>query len=107
MGELAGKVIVGLNGLHKIRHGACQAVAFASLNSRYLTHGDYLDGYRTTAVADSLDAELVDARILGVKKLCRLDPGRVGDIRHPEWEAAGVVCLEHNTTIYDKSPVLR
>ena len=107
MCELAGKVVVGLDGLHDVRHGTCQAVAFASLDPRDLTDGDYLNGYRTTAVADSLDAELVDARILGVKKLCRLDPGRVGDIRHPEWEAAGVVCLEHNTTIYDKSPVLR
>ena len=106
MGEFAGKVMVGLDGLHDIGHGACQAEALAALDPRHLTDGYDLDGDCTAAVAYPLDAQLVDAWILGVKKLGRLDPGRVGDIRHPERET-GVVCLEHNTTIYDKSPVLR
>ena len=91
MCELAGKVVVGLDGLHEVRHGTCQAVAFASLDPRDLTDGDYLDGYRAFAVTDMLDAQLVDARILGVKELCCLDPGRIGDIRHPVWESVGVV----------------
>ena len=91
MGEFAGKVMVGLDGLHDIGHGTCQAKALAALDPRHLTDGYDLDGDCTAAVAYPLDAQLMDAWILGVKELGRLDPGRIGDIRHPERETGVVV----------------
>ena len=107
MGELAGEVVVGFYCLDEIPHGTCQAVAFAALDPRDLAYGYDLDGDCSAAVADPLDAQLVDAWILGVKEPGCLDPFWVGDIGHPEWEAVGVVSVEHNTTNYDKSLALR
>ena len=77
MGEAAGQVFVVLDGLQEVCHGAGQA----------LSAGNHPDLYGLAATADTLDTELVDARILGIKELCGLNPVRIRDIRHPVREA--------------------
>ncbi len=87
MGEAAGQVFVVLDGLQEVCHGAGQAVALAPFLPPGLSAGNHPDLYGLAATADTLDTELVDARILGIKELCGLNPVRIRDIRHPVREA--------------------
>ena len=91
MGEAAGQVFVVLDGLQEVCHGAGQAVTLAPFLPPGLSAGNnlYLHGFAAAAYA--LDTEFVDARILGIKELCGLDPVRIRDVRHPVREVGGGV----------------
>ena len=92
MGEAAGQVFVVLDGLQEVCHGAGQAESLAPFLPPGLSAGNHPDLHGLAAAAYALDAELVDARILGIKELCSLDPSRIRDVRHPVREAGCVVC---------------
>ena len=87
--KAAGQVFVVLDGLQEVCHGTGQAVAFAPFLTPGLSAGNHPDLHGLAAAAYAFDTEFVDARILGVEELCRLDPVRIRDVRHPVWEAGG------------------
>ena len=87
--EAAAQVFVVLDGLQEVCHGTGQAVALAPFLSPGLSAGNDADLHGLAATAYALDAELVDARILGIKELCGLDPVRIRDVRHPVRETCG------------------
>ena len=95
MGEAAGQVFVVLDGLQEVCHGAGQAESLAPFLPPGLSAGNHPDLYGLAAAGDTFDTELVDARILGIKELCGLNPVRIRDVRHPIREGGGgcVVCV--------------
>ena len=107
MGQAAEQVSVLLDALHQVRDSRRKAVALARLSPLETGPAVHADHHRPPRPSLVLDTHLVDTRILGIEKLCRLDEGRIGDIRHPVWESAGVVVVTHNTTYCNESPALR
>ena len=90
MGQAAEQVAVLLDALHQVRNRRRKAVTLARLRpleTGSAVHADHHGPPRPSLV---LDTHLVDARILGIEKLGCLNEARIGDIRHPVWESAGV-----------------
>ena len=90
MGQTAEQVTVLLDALHQISHRRRKAVTLARLRPLETGSAVHTDHHRPPRPSLVLDTHLVDTRVLGIEKLCRLDEGRIGDIRHPVRES-GVV----------------
>ena len=97
MGQAAEQVAVLLDTLHQVRHRRCKAVPLARLRPLETGPAVHADHHRPPRPSLVLDTHLVDPRILGIEKLCRLDEGRIRDIRHPVRESGVVGTCEHNT----------
>ena len=94
MGEAAAQIVVVLDGLQEICHGAGKTRALAPFLTPGLSTGNDADLHGLATTGDAFDTELVDTRILGIEKLCCLNPSRIHDVRHPIREVGGgVVCL--------------
>ena len=90
MGQAAEQVTVLLDALHQVRNRRRKAVALARLRPPETGPAVHADHHRPPCPPLVLDTHLVDPGILGIEKLCRLDEGGIGDIRHPVRES-GVV----------------
>ena len=96
MGQTAEQVAVLLDTLHQVRHCRRKAVTLARLRPLEAGPAVHADHHRPPCPSLVLDTHLVDPGILGIEKLRRLNKGRIGDIRHPVRESAGVGVVRHN-----------
>ena len=109
MGEAADHVVVFEDPLQEVGQRAHQTVAPTGLRSLLVRGGGNPDVDGLLCTAPVFDLDFPDARILSLEETDGCDEVRVFDLLHPFRESGGgcVGICSHNTTIYDKSPVLR